>query len=85
MYVDDTSLSYRSDDIHQLNEANEPEPYYYLECLKGNKLSLNAAKEYAMVISIKRQERYLAKSSKKFSLNIQQERIDVLTGKYLGI
>ena len=38
-----------------------------------------------MAISTKQKERNLAKNNEKLSLNIQDERIDVLIDKYLGI
>ena len=37
MYADDTSLSYRSDDIHKLNEATNKDLTTVFECLKANK------------------------------------------------
>ena len=75
MYADDTCLSYRSDDIHQLNEViNKGLTTVFewlkglttiFEWLKGNKLSLNAAKTKAMVISTKQKERCLAKNNEE--------------------
>ena len=56
MYADDTSLSYRYDDIHQLNEAMNKDLTTVFEWLKGNKLSLNVAKTKAMIISNKQKE-----------------------------
>ena len=53
MYADYTSLSYRSDGVHQLNEAMNKDLANVFEWLKGNKLSLNVAKAKAMVISTK--------------------------------
>ena len=86
MYADDTSLSYRSDDIHQLNETMKKDLTSVFEWLKGNKLSLNVAKTKTMLITTKQKERFLAQNNKELSLNIQEERIDnVLNAKYLGI
>ena len=85
-YADDTSLSYRSDGVHQLNEALTKDLATVFEWLKGNKLSLNVAKTKAMVISTKQKERCLAKNNEELSLNIQEQQIDdVLIAKYLGI
>ena len=50
MYADDTSISYRSDDTHKLQEAMNKDLTTVVEWLKGNKLSLNVAKTKAMVI-----------------------------------
>ena len=73
IYADDTSLSYRSDDIHQLNEAMNKDLTSVFELLKGNKLSLNVAKTKAMFISTKQKERCLTKNNEELSLNIQEE------------
>jgi len=48
MCADDTSLSYRSDDVHQQNEAMNKDLTTVSEWLTGNKLSLNVAKTKAM-------------------------------------
>ena len=86
MYADDTSLSYRSDGVHQLNEVRNKDLATVFEWLKGNKLTLNVATTKAMVISTKQKERCLAKNNEELSLNIQEERINnVLIAKYLGI
>ena len=86
MYADDTSLSYRSGDIRQLNEMMNKDLTTIVEWLKCNKLSLNVAKTKAMVILTKEKERCLAKTNEELSLVIQEERIDdVLAAKYLGI
>ena len=53
MYSDDTSLSYRFDDIHQLDEALRKDLTTVVEWLKGNKLSLNFTKTMSVVISRK--------------------------------
>ena len=44
MYADDTSLSYRSDDVQKLNEAMNKDLTSVFEWLKGNRLSLNVTK-----------------------------------------
>ena len=85
-YADDTSLSYRSGGVHQLNEALNKDLATVFEWLKGNKLSLNVAKTKTIVISTKQKERCLAKNNEELSLNIQEQQIDdVLIAKYLGI
>ena len=66
MYADDTSLSYRSDDIHQLNEAMSKYLSTVFEWLKGNELSLNIEKTKAMIITTKQKERCLANNSEEF-------------------
>ena len=86
MYADDTSISYRSDDIHKLQEAMNKDLITVVEWLKGNKLSLNVAMTKAMVISTKQKERSLTRNNEELSLKIQEEPIDnVLITKYLGI
>ena len=73
VYADDTSLSYRSDNVHQLNEAMNKNLTTVFEWLKGNKLSLNIAKKKTMATSTKQRERYIAKNNEKLSLNMQDE------------
>ena len=86
MYADDTSLSYRFDDIHKLNEATNKDLTTVFECLKANKQFLNVAKTKAMVISTKQKEKCVATNNEKLSLHIHEKRIDnVLTDKYLHI
>ena len=75
MYAVDTSLSYRSDDIHQLNEVVSKDLTTIFEWLKGNKFFLNVAKTKAIVISTKQKERCLGNNNEEFSLNIQEEKI----------
>ena len=86
MYADDTSISYRSDDIHKLQEAMNKDLTTVAEWLKGNKLSLNVAMTKAMAISTKQKERSLTRNKEELTLKIQEEPIDnVLITKYLGI
>ena len=47
MYADDTSISYSSKDIDELNETLNSDLKRWLE---GNKLSLNVIKTQAMVM-----------------------------------
>ena len=86
MYAHETSLSYLSDNIHQLNEATNMDLTTVFEWLKGNKLFLNVAKAKAMIISTKQKGGCLAKNNEELFLSIQEEQLDnVLTAKYLGI
>ena len=55
MYADDTSLCYQSSDITQLNEAINGDLKQLDTWLQGNKLSLNVAKAYSMLVSTKPQ------------------------------
>ena len=59
MYSDDTSLSYRFDDIYQLDEALRKDLTTVVEWLKGNKLSLNFTKTMSVVISRKQNRKML--------------------------
>ena len=53
MYPDDTSLSFKADNISRLSEALNKNFEALDNWLKGNKLSLNVAKTQSMVISTK--------------------------------
>ena len=86
MHADDTCISYRSDDIHQLKEAMNKDFTTFIEWLKGSKLSSNVAKTKSMAISTKRKEKSLIRNNEEFCLKIQEEPIDnALLNKYLGI
>ena len=86
MYADDTSIFYRFDDIHKLQEAMNKDPNTAIECLKGNKLPLNVARTKAMVISTKQKEKSLSRNNEELPLKIQEEPKDnFLITKYLGI
>ena len=86
IYGNDASLSYRSDDIHQLNEALSKDLTTVVELLKGNKLSLNVTKTKAMVMLTKQEKTCLAINNEELSLNIQEEPIDnILIIEYSGI
>ena len=50
MYADDTSISYSSKDIDELNETLNSDLESLKQWLEGNKLSLNVIKTQAMVI-----------------------------------
>ena len=86
MYADDTSLSYRSDDVQKLNESMNKDLTSIFEWLKGNRLSLNVTKTKAMAILTKQKEKWLSENSKELFLSIQEERIDnAQFTKYLGV
>ena len=65
MYADDMSLSYRSDGIHQLNEALNKDLTTVFEWQKGNILFRNVANTKALAISTKQKERCLAKNNEE--------------------
>ena len=50
MYADDTSISYSSKNIEELNETLNSDLDALKQWLEGNKLSLNVIKTQAMVI-----------------------------------
>ena len=86
IYANDASLSFRSVDIHQLNEALSKELTTVVEWLKGNKLSLNVTKTKAMDMLTKQEKTCLAINNEELSLNIQEEPKDnILIIEYLGI
>ena len=57
MYADDTSISYHTHGITQLNEAIINDHYKLEKWLEGNKLSLNVGKTREMLISTKQSRR----------------------------
>ena len=54
MYADDTSISYSSKNIDELNETLNSDFDSLKQWLEGNKLSLNVIKTQAMVIGSRR-------------------------------
>ena len=88
MYADDTSISYSSKNIDELNETLNSDLDSLKQWLEGNKLSLNVIKTQAMVIGSRRPN--LKKISDKLvptpSFAIGNSHIDVVVNaKYLGI
>ena len=77
MYADDTSLCYRSSDTTGLNEAINNDLSKLDTWLQGNKLTLNVAKTYSMLIATKQKHKML---------KCQNEELDIVqTTKYLGL
>ena len=70
MYTDDTSLSFRNDNIPRLNQALKK----HLEALdaqpKGNKLFLNVDKAQWMIICTKQKHDALKHQTVKLNLSI---------------
>ena len=86
MYADDTSLSLKSRDISQLNEAINNDLERLDSWLKGNKLSLNVAKTQSMLIATKPKHRALNSATEKLHLKIRGSDLDVVNKtKYLGV
>ena len=50
MYGDDTSIYYGSESVSEINQAVNSDLEVLKGWLEGNKLSLNVAKTYAMII-----------------------------------
>ena len=84
VYTEDTSLSYRSIDVHQLNDSMSKDLTTVFEWLNGKKLSLNMAETKVMIIATKLKERCLVNNNEELSLIILEKQIDnVLAAKYL--
>ena len=87
MYADDTSISYSSKNIDELNETLNSDLDSLKQWLEGNKLSLNVIKTQAMVIGSRPN---IKKISDKLvptpSFAIGNSHIDVVdNAKYLGV
>ena len=84
MYADDTSLSLKSKDISQLNEAINAD--LIDSWLKGNKLSLNVSKTQSMLIATRPKHRSLNGAAEKLNLEIRGRELEVVKKtKYLGV
>ena len=86
MYADDTSLSYKSKALTQLNEAMNHDLMSLESWLHGNKISLNVAKTYTMLICSKSKQRALIKSNEKFDIKVKDENLKIVEKiKYLRV
>ena len=86
MYADDTSLCYRSSDTTELNEAINNDLSKLDTWLQGNKLTLNVAKTYYMLIATKQKHKMLKCQNEELDLKIRNTELDIVqTIKYLGI
>ena len=86
MYADDTSLSYKSKILTQLNEAINDDLMSLESWLKGNKISLNVAKTHTMLICSKSKQKALINSNEKLDIKVKGENLMVVGKiKYLGV
>ena len=86
MYADDTSLSYKSKDLTQLNEDINDDLRNLETWLKGNKISLNVAKTHSMLICSRSKHRSIKNSDETFDLKIRENSLAIVDKtKYLGV
>ena len=83
MYADDTSLSYKSKILTQLNEAINDDLMSLESWLKGNKISLNVAKTHTILNCSKSKQKALINSN---DIEVKGENLMVVEKiKYLGV
>ena len=87
MYADDTSISYASKNIEELNTVINRDLDCLNKWLQGNKLSLNVVKTQAMVIRSQPNLKKIAdKRADTPSFSIGESAIDIVKNvKYLGV
>ena len=88
MHDDNTSLSYKSKTLTQLNEAMNDALMSLESWLKGNKISLNVkcCKTHTMIICSKSKQRALLNSNRKLDIKVKDENLIVTESiKYLGV
>ena len=86
MYADDTSLTFQSKDISQLNETINDDLKHLNLWMQGNKLSLNVSKTQSMLIYTKPKHQKLRTAGDNLCLNIKGKDLDVVQKvKYLGV
>ena len=73
MYADNTSISYKSKTLTQLNEAMNDDLISLQSRLKGNKLLLNVAKTHTMLICSKYKQRALINSNETLDIKVKDE------------
>ena len=87
MYADDTTISYSSNNIDELNDDLSRDLNCLKHWLQGNKLSLNAIKTQAMVVGSRPKRKKISEGkvqSPSFAIGDSQIEIVEKT-KYLGI
>ena len=88
MYADDTSISYSSKSIAEINEALNLDLKRLQLWLEGNKLSLNVAKTQSMILdsSSNLKKRQLDNGDPEINLHINEDNLDMIgSNKYIGV
>ena len=86
MYADDTSLSFKSKILTQLNEAINDDLMSLESWLKGSKISLNVAKTHTILICSKSKQKALINSNEKIDIKVKDENLMVVEKiKYLTL
>ena len=88
MYADDTSISYSSKSIAEINEAVNSDLNRLQSWLGGNKLSLNVAKTQSMILgsSSNLRKHHTDNGEPKINLHINEDNLDMIgSNKYLGV
>ena len=88
MYADDTSISYPSKSMAEINEAFNSDLKRLKIWLEGTKLSLNVAKTQSMTLgsSSNLKKHYMDNGDPVINLHINEDNLDMIgSNKYLGI
>ena len=87
MYADDTSISYSSDSVTNINDSVNEDLNHLKNWLESNKLSLNVAKTQSMLIGSRNRLKKIGMSENpEPALKIGEERISIVKHtKYLGV
>ena len=88
MYGDDTSISYSSKSVAEINEAINSDLERLQIWLGGNKLSLNVAKTQSMILgsSSNLKKHHMDNGDPKINLHINEENLDMIgSNEYLGV
>ena len=84
MYADDTSISYSSKSVAEINEAINSDLKRLQIWLGGNKLSLNVAKTQSMILHLKKH--HMDNKDPKINLHINEDNLDMIgSNKCLGV
>ena len=81
IYADDTNLCYQPHNLTRLNEAINGDLKELDTSLQGDKLSLNVAKSYSMLISTKQKPNILKSQNKDLDLKIRYTELEVVKRK----
>ena len=88
MYADDTSISFSSKSITDINEAINSGLKRLQTWLVGNKLSLNVAKTQSMILgsSSNLKKDHMDDGDSEINFHIQEENLNIIgSNRYLGV
>ena len=88
MYADETSISFSSKSITEINEAVNSDMKRLQTWLVGNKLSLNVAKTQSMILGSlsNLKKHHMVNGDSEINFNINEDSLNMIgSNRYLGV